>query len=219
MTKVSKINIETFIGKKHFLWFKEYREPTYGMTSLVDITAFYNHVKANGYPVYLSLIYLVTKALNEITEFRYRYDGTDILLYDRIDPAFTVMTDLGHYDNCDDVCIRGDFATFLIDAEREVARVKSGATLLKPQVDVRYDQFYITSSPWVEFLAITHPMNDSLFSYVPRISWDKFHFENGKATMHLNIVVHHALISGKPLADGFLKIQECLNKPETILFK
>jgi len=217
MNDYKKIAIDTFVGKKHFLWFKEYREPTYGMTSSIDITAFYDHVKKNGYPVFLSLVYLVTKALNEVTEFRYRYDGSDILLFDRIEPAFTVMTDLGHYDNCDEVVIRGDFKTFLAEAKPEVDRVKSGVQLAKPQLDTRYDQFYISSCPWVEFLAITHPMNDNLFAYIPRISWDKFHFENGKVTMHLNIVVHHALIAGKPLADGFLKVQEFMNKPEIVL--
>jgi len=217
MNPYRRIQLDTFLGRKHFLWFKEYREPTYGMTSQVDITAFHTYVKQHGLPVFLSLVYLVTKALNEVTEFRYRYDGTDIVLFERIDPAFTVMTDVGHYDNCDDVNIRGDLKMFLQDAAPEVARVKSGRQLEKPQHDERLDQFYISSCPWVEFLAITHPMNDTLFSYIPRLSWDKFHIDNSRVTMHLNIVVHHALIAGKPLADGFLKIQEFLNRPEVVL--
>ena len=217
MTPYKTIPVETFIGKKHFQWLKAYREPTYGMTTLVEITEFYNFVKKNGYPVYLSLVYLVTKALNEVVEFRYRYDGTDIRLYDWIDPAFTVMTNLGLYDNCDNVHLRGTFVEYLEDAAIEVASIKSGVHLTHPQVDERCDQFYISSSPWIEFLAITHPMNDTLFSYIPRIAWDKFHFEDNKVTMHLNIVVHHALISGKPLADGFLKIQEFLRNPSLVL--
>lgn len=217
MNNYRKIAVSNFLGLKHFLWFKKYREPTYGMTVLVDITAFYHYVKSKNYPVYLSLIYLVTQALNQVIEFRYRYDGQDILEYDRIDPAFTVMTDLGHYDNCDDVHLGANFQSFLDDALPKVARVKSGAQLANPQFDVRYDQFYISSAPWIEFLAITHPMDDNLFAYIPRVSWDKFHFENGRVSMHLNMVVHHALISGKPLADGFLKIQEYLNHPEATL--
>jgi len=212
-----KIAIDNFVGRKHFLWFKEYREPTYGMTSQVDITAFYNFVKTNGYPVFLSLVYLVTRALNEVIEFRYRYDGTDIILFDRIHPAFTVMTDLGHYDNCDEVDLHDDLRTFLNEAQPKVAYVKSGAQLAHPQFDTRYDQFYISSAPWIELTAVTHPMNDNLFAYIPRVTWDKFHFENDKVTMHLNIVVHHALISGKPLADGFIKVQELLNNPDRIL--
>jgi chloramphenicol O-acetyltransferase type A len=217
MNNHKQIDIGNFVGKKHFLWFKKYREPTYGMTSELDITTFYHHVKTQGHPMFLSLVYLVTMALNEVTEFRYRYDGTDIILFDRIDPAFTLMTDLGHYDNCDDVHLGVDFRAFLADAGPKVARVKSGASLANPQIDVRYDQFYISSCPWIEFLGVTHPMDDNLFAYIPRITWDKFHIENDKVTMHLNMVVHHALISGKPLADGFLKIQEFLNDPSRII--
>ncbi|HKM11630.1 MAG TPA: CatA-like O-acetyltransferase [Bacilli bacterium] len=216
MNQFAKIKVQDFNGRKHFVLFSNYTDPTYGITSLVDITTFYQYVKNHEHPIYLSLIYLVTKALNQVNEFRYRYNGEDILFFDKIDPAFTIMTDVGLYDNCDNVDIRADFATFLQDAKREIADIKKGQALNNPQIDERFDQFYFSSTPWMEFSAITHPMDNTLLAYIPRITWDKFHIEEEKVTMHININVHHALISGKPLADGFNKIQAYLNNPQDV---
>ncbi|MFA5481269.1 MAG: CatA-like O-acetyltransferase [Bacilli bacterium] len=216
MNNYKIIKVEDHAGRKHFNLFNQYSDPTYGITAQVNITNFYRYVKSHQLPVYLSLIFLVTKALNQITEFRYRFDGENIRLYERIDPAFTIMTDIGLYDNCDIVDIRGDFPTFLADAKDAIAIIKTGSDLAKPQADERLDQFYYTSTPWIEFLAITHPMNNGLFAYIPRVTWDKFHIESDCITMHLNIIVHHALVDGKPLADGFLKIQEYLSNPEQV---
>jgi len=216
MNSPTKINISEFIGRKHFQLFSRYTDPTYGITSLVDVTAFFHYAKSQGYPIYLSLIYLITKALNQIKEFRYRYDGESILLFDKIDPAFTIMTDIGLYDNCDIVNIRSDFFTFLADAKIAIDEIKKGDALANMQIDKRFDQFYFSSTPWMEFTGLTHPMDNNLLAYIPRITWDKFHITTEKITMHININVHHGLISGKPLADGFNKIQEYLFNPEKV---
>ncbi|MGI6713745.1 MAG: CatA-like O-acetyltransferase [Bacilli bacterium] len=217
MNRYQIIKIEDFIGQKHFRLFSKYSDPTYSLTTIVDLTAFYRYAKKHGYPIYLSLVYLITKALNQITAFCYRFDGENILLFDRIDPGFTVMTDMGVYDNCDDIDIHSDFHTFLQEAVPLVAEIKKGTYLSGEQIDVRLDKFYFSSLPWMEFTSLTQPIDNGPLAYIPRIAWDKFHFEDDKITMHLNFQVHHALIEGVHLGQAITQIQKYLNEPELIL--
>lgn len=204
-------------GRKHFHWFLTYDQPYYSITTAIDIGPFYRYVKQHQLPIYLSLIYAVTNALNTIEEFRYRYYDGEIRLYDKIHPAFTVMTDVGHYDNCDDVNITGDYQQFIKEAGALVDAIKKGTNLLSEQIDVRLDQYYITSVPWISIQSSTHPMKNNEFAFIPRIAWDKFVFIEDRVMINFNLVIHHSFISGKPLADAIIAVEKAMQNPRESL--
>lgn len=209
------IEIDSFPGRKHFRWFLDYDDPTYGMTVEMNLTKFYSFVKKRKLSTYLSLIYLVTCALNQIKEFRYRYQDGEILLFEKIDPAFTIMTNQGLFDNVDIVDLGTGFKDYLTRAQKAVDDIKLGVGLSNPQIDDRVDQYYFTCLPWISFKALTQPMTNNEFAFIPRIAWDKFVIdEDKKVICNFNIIVHHALIDGYPLSQGFIAIQDALNNPE-----
>lgn len=215
--KYQIIPLEKLPGKKYFKWFNTYDIPNYTTLVEMDITRFYKFIKEKGYPFYYSMIYLVNEALNQFPEFRYRMVGDQIVLFDHIDPSFTIMTDRGLYDNVNDVKIRNGFQQYLKDAQRIVAEIKTGKNLDNECFDDCVDQFYFTCIPWVSVKMMTHPMDKNPSIYVPRAAWDKIVFHGDKITVNLNLVVHHAFVDGYPCAMAFLKVQEYLDKPEEIL--
>ncbi|HEY8395934.1 MAG TPA: chloramphenicol acetyltransferase [Bacilli bacterium] len=208
------IDIEKWPRKEHYLRFKEYAHPYYGLTCRLNLTRFRKYQKEKNLPFFISFLYLIVKAMNEIEEFRLRMLGDEVVLFEEIHPAFTVMTDSSVYANC---FVRlAPFPEFLKNAEEIIEKTKKG--LEPPKIDVHpLSVYYITCLPWIDFTSLSHPMTDDAKDSIPRIAWGKFLEENGETYMSFSIQVNHALVDGYPCAKAFLKIQEYLNRPEQIL--
>lgn len=211
------IDIDNWKGKKHYLWFKKYPVHYYSLTSEVDITLFYHYIKRHNLPFFVSFMYLLTKALNEVEEFRLRVVDDKVVLYDVIHPAYTVMTETGVYDNCEND-YNEDYNLFRKLAEDAITLAKKGINMEKQYNDYnRFDQFYYTSLPWIDFTSANHPMPSDVTVYTPRILWGKYKVVGDRVVINLNMQVSHALIDGYPLSQAYLKFQELVNKPEQFL--
>lgn len=75
----------------HCQIFRNSVEPAFCVTFELDITNFLKEVKSRGFSFTMSLIYIVSKCANGIEEFRYRFVDGQVVLYDRIDTAFTYL--------------------------------------------------------------------------------------------------------------------------------
>jgi chloramphenicol O-acetyltransferase type A len=211
------IDLGNWPGRKHYLWFKDYAHPYYAITSRIIITKFRKFLKDRDLPFFISFLYLIVKALNNIKEFRLRIDGDRVILFDCIHPAFTVMTDSGIYDNCH--VEMAEFMEFLKKAKESIEAIKSGRKKgpSSYQEESRLDQYYLTCLPWIDFTSVSHPMTDDPKDTIPRIAWGKFIEDEKDTVISLSIQVNHALIDGYPLSLAFLKIQEMLDQPEKFL--
>lgn len=211
------IDINNWKGKKHYLWFKNYPTPYYSLTTRLDLTRFLRYIKENRFPFFVSFMYIANIALNEIEEFRLREVNNQVVLYDVIHPAYTIMTKDMVFENCEhEFCF--DYFEYKARAEEKIAIAKQGLKEEKSYNDLtRLDQYYFTCLPWLDFTSVTHPMPNDVTITVPRIAWGKYIEENGKTTMALNINVSHALVDGYPLARGINKIQEYLNQVERFI--
>lgn len=212
MDSYKVIDINNWIGKKHYLWFKEYAQPYYLIASEIDLTKFYEYIKKNNYGFFISLIYIVTKALNRIEEFRLRIVEEEVRLYDVINPAFTIMTDMGVFDNC----VGKFFDSFKDFCSYNIPLIEKGKKGINDEAynTGKYNEFFITSLPWLSIKAHTHPMTADKTDSFPRISWDKMVDVNGVKKINMSIQVNHALVDGYPLSKGFIEIQNALNNPE-----
>ena len=182
------------------MWFKNYPTPYYSLTTRLDLTRFLRYIKENRFPFFVSFMYIANIALNEIEEFRLREVNNQVVLYDVIHPAYTIMTKDMVFENCEhEFCF--DYFEYKARAEEKIAIAKQGLKEEKSYNDLtRLDQYYFTCLPWLDFTSVTHPMPNDVTITVPRIAWGKYIEENGKTTMALNINVSHALVDGYPLA-------------------
>ena len=90
MNNYEIINLNEWKRKVHFQVFRDYIEPSYCITFELDITEFLKKIK-NRYSFTFSMIYVVSKCANEIEEFRYRFLNGVVVLFDKIDTAFTFL--------------------------------------------------------------------------------------------------------------------------------
>ena len=218
---MKKINMENWHRNKTYEWFKKFSNSTYSMNVKMDVTNLLKHVKQNNESFFIDLLYIVLNGLNSIDEMRMRLVDDTPVIYEDINPAFTVMAKTGtfenvRFNNCD------NFEKFYQIALEHIENAKMQTQIKKENYNPEncYNEYYITCVPWVDFTQFTHPMPDDIASQcIPRVCWGKYVEQNGKYELTLNITVSHIFVDGYPLAKTFNRIQELLDKADEVLKK
>ena len=199
-------------------WFKTFANPCYGFDVKMDVSKVVEYSKKTNTSFFINVLYLVTIGLSSIEELRMREVKGEIRLYDKINPTFTVLTKIGIYENAGFKMI-DDYQGFYNKAKEVVEEVKNQDFVKETyNSDDYYDDYYMTCLPWLETVAMTHPLcdNNHSSSSCPRICWDKYRMENDKYVMMLNITVSHCFVDGYPLSCAFNQIQKNFNEIESI---
>ena len=213
------IKSEQLKNQSQYRWFKTFANPCYGLNVKMDVSEVVKYSKETKTSFFVNILYLITTALNSIEEFKIREVKDEIRIYDTINPTFTVMTDVGIYENAGFKMV-DDYKSFYKVAKEIIEKVKKQTSFKQTYNDsMLFDDYYMTCLPWISIEAMTHPLcennNESLT--VPRLCWDKYRIENGKHVMLLNITVSHCYIDGYTLSKGFAKIQENFDQTYSIL--
>lgn len=204
---------------KTYEWFKDFSNSTYGMNVRMDVTTLVKYAKQNNESFFIDLLYIVLKGLNSVEEMRMRLVDDKPVIFDDINPAFTVMTKTGTFEN---VRYQNNsvFKEFYKISSEKIEIAKEQLEIKKDDYNPKdcYNEYYITCVPWVDFTEFNHPIPDDIASQcIPRICWGKYVEKDGKYELTLNIMVSHIFVDGFPLATVFNKIQEYLNTAEEIL--
>jgi len=214
---LKKIDINNWNRKKIFNWFKSFSNSCWSMTKELDVTNLVKYTKESKTSFFINMLYVVVKTLNSLESMRMRLIGDEPVIYDNINPAYTVMTESGIFEN-----LRHDFIEeynqFYLLAKEKIKVVKKQ---LKSNdiynLENQYNEYYITCVPWVEFSNINHPIPDDKSSQsVPRICWGKYFERNDKYIINFNITVSHMFCDGYDVAQFFLKLQENLDSTRII---
>ncbi|MBQ7308013.1 MAG: chloramphenicol acetyltransferase [Clostridia bacterium] len=214
---MKEIDIQSWNRKKQFLWFNSFSNPCYCINVKMDCTKVVNICKENKKSFFVSFMYLVMKALNSIEEFRLRYIDGKVYLFDTINPAFTVMTDAGVFENVRHE-MKEDFVEFYDLSKKVIDEAKKEIKVKDEYNTNNFNEYYLTTTPWLDFESATHPIPDDKNSLsVPRICWGKYKKVDDKYLLTLNINVSHALVDGKPMCEAFNKIQDLLDRAEEFL--
>lgn len=212
------IDPKTLPRYSSFKYFSTFLNPCYGFDVEMDITNIFNLSKYRDESVFINLLYIICVSLNDIPEMRMRMLNNELIIHDTINPAYTVMTDLGAFENCVHQ-MTYDYEKFYEFAKEEIENHKHINKIKESYNDsLTYDEFYISCVPWLAFNSMTHPIpiGDKSNCSVPRIVWGKFYERERHIYMMLNITVSHAIVDGKQLSDAFNLIQDNLNKASKI---
>lgn len=216
---MKEIDIESWQRTKTYNWFNTFTNTTYSCNVIMDVTNLVEHTKKTKESFFIDMLYITVSGLNSIEEMRMRIVNDKPVLFDDINPAFTVMTEGGTFENArfDN---NKEFKEFYNTAEEIINNTKKQSKIKKENYNPEncWNEYYITCLPWVSFTSISHPMPDNKASQcIPRICWDKYRENNGKYELTLNITVSHLFVDGFPLAAAFNKIQKLLDSVNEIL--
>ena len=207
MNSYKIIDEKIWSRKIHCAIFRNYVEPNFCVTFEVDVTNFYKKIKSQNLSFTLSMVYAVCKCGNEIENFRYRFLNGKIVLFDKIDTAFTLLdteTELFKVVNVpfiENLQEYVELAKKLSDAQKEYFTAPLGN-----------DIFQCSPLPFLTYTHISHTISGKKDNATPLFDWGKFRAVEGKLFMPLSVQVHHSFVDGLHIGKFADRLQKFLNE-------
>jgi chloramphenicol O-acetyltransferase type A len=202
-----KVDVERWIRRDHFNFFRTFEEPYHGVCVRVDCTAAYAAAKRRGCSFFLYYLYQSVAAAQPIENFRYRIVGEDVYLYDRVDAGSTIGRSDGTF-GFGRMPYRETLEEFLAGANEEVERVRRSTGLGRPN---EVNLIRHSALPWIDFTSLSHARRFSVVDSSPLISFGKMTEAGGRRSMPVSIHVHHALVDGLHVGQWVEAFQERMN--------
>ena len=209
-----KIDLENWPRRKHFELYMGFEHPRFEISAHLDITSYYKLARQHKISFTVGLVYLVSRAANQIPEFRQRIRGKGVVQHHLVHPSFTILVDDDIFSFCY-VDYHSEFTVFEQRASLAIQQVKEQVEL--EDEPGRDDYLFLTSIPWVSFTSLSHPMPTHPGDCIPRISWGKFYQESEILKMPLSVDAHHALVDGLHVGRFFIEMERCLETPQGFL--
>lgn len=205
----NKIDIDNWVRKEHYRFFKTYDEPFWGITTNVDCTNTYRKSKELDIPFFIYYLYLSLKSVNQIEEFKYRIEGDEVYCYEVVHAAATVLRDNETF-GFSFIKYNEDLTIFTENAKEEIERVKNDNRLMPSGSGENV--IHYTTIPWISFSGVSHARRFSLKDSVPKIAFGKIIDENGRKLLPIAIHAHHALVDGLHAGKYLDLFQKLLDK-------
>lgn len=202
-----KIEIKDFERNNLFNHYNDKDNSFLYLTTKIDITNIY--IKCKNY--YASIAYFITLALNQIDNFKYRYEDNKIYKYDVLKPNFTQMfedNNIGFF-TCD---FKDKYSEFLIEYKSVQEKFKKNH---KSYANEDQGEVWFSYIPWFNVSSIITPFDKK--NTIPQFIWDKFVLEDGKYYINLTIMAHHGFVDGYHIGILLQKLNEIIENLDDYL--
>lgn len=207
----TRLDIENWPRKEHFLFFKQMEEPFFGITTTIDCTKAYKKAKQLETSFFVYYLHKTIAAVNAIESFRYRIIEDKIYIFDTINVSATIMRDDKSF-GFSLIEYSPDFDVFAANAFEEIERIKITPGLFTREF-ISENVIHFSAIPWVNFTSLSHARSYTFPDSCPKISFGKMMIdENGKRTMSMSVHVHHGLMDGYHVGQFVNYFQELMNK-------
>ncbi len=208
------IDLNTWVRRKHFDFFKNMANPCVNFCANVDITHLRTFVKKHNLPFTQTVVYIVSRTANTVKEFRYRIRDEQVVVHDQVHPSFTIMTDVEDIFTFCTVNYQAELKPFIAHTREVMDFRKNNPTLEdEPGQD---NLLFLSAIPWFSFTSFQHPMHAPPIDSVPRIAWGKYFEENGRIKMPLAVQAHHGLVDGVHIGKYYQHFQSLLDEPDKL---
>lgn len=187
----------------HCMIFRNSVEPAFCVTFEADITNFKKKIKEQGFSFTMSMVYAVCKAANEIEAFRYRFLDEKIVLFDKIDTAFTYLNSETNLFKVVNVPMKDNIAEY----------VELAAKTAKEQNEyftgpLGNDVFQCSPMPWVTYTHISHTNSGKKDNATPLFDWGKYYEKDDKIFIPISVQAHHSFVDGLHIGQFVERLQE-----------
>lgn len=191
----------------HCSVFRNSLEPQYCVSLELDITKFLDMVQRKGISFTFSMIYCVSTCANAIEEFRYRFLDGKVVLYDKIETAFTYLNHDTELFKVVRVALADSLEEY-VSLARDVAE-KQKEYFTGP---LDNDVFQFSPFPWISFTHVSHTISGKKDKATPIFVWGKFYEKQGKTVLPFSVQVHHSFIDGIHIGKFVENLQKTLDE-------
>lgn len=199
------IDIENWERREFYEHFINEVICTYSITVNLDITPLKEQ------RLYPAMIWLLTKTVNEMPEFRTSLTKEGLGVYDSMHPMYTVFNKQnGNFSGIWSY-FSEDYSEFLKSYEAD-EREYSGSKRYTPKAGTPENSFNISMLPWLEFTSVNINVFDDGKFLLPIFTMGKYFERDGRRMLPLSIQVHHAVCDGYHVGVFVDKLQDKINR-------
>ena len=189
--KYEVIDESTWERATHCMVFRNSIEPAFCVTFEADITKFKNKVKEEGLSFTLAMVYAICKCANEVEALRYRFLDGKVVLYERIDTAFTYLKKETNLFKVVNVPFIDNLSQYVALASKTAEEQQDYFT-----APLGNDVFQCSPMPWVTYTHISHTNSGKKDNATPLFDWGKYYENGGRTLIPISIQANHAFVDG-----------------------
>ena len=201
------IDEKTWERNMHCMVFRNSVEPAFCVTFEADITNFLQHVRKQNFSFTLAFVYVVCKCANEIESFRYRFLDGNIVLFDKIDTAFTYLNKDTELFKVVNVPMHDTMKEYVELAAQTAEGQKEYFT-----GPLGNDVFQCSPMPWVTYTHISHTNSGKKDNATPLFDWGKYYVKDGRVMMPVSVQAHHSFVDGIHIGQFVDKLQRYIDE-------
>ena len=185
----SPIDLQSWERREYFEHYMNTVPCTYSLTLPLDVTPL------EGVPLYPSLLWAITTAVNTVPQFRTGMKDGVPGIFDRMHPAYTVLDRESKHFSSIWTEYHPVYGVFEQRVREDIAQYgASGKLFSKPgQPENCFD---VSMAPWLDFTAFNLNLYDSRRYTLPIFTLGKLEERDSKKVLPLAIQVHHAVCDG-----------------------
>jgi chloramphenicol O-acetyltransferase type B len=155
----------------------------------------------------MALIYAVSKCANDIEEFRYRFVDGKVVIFNRIETAFTYLNKETELFKVVNVEMKYTLEEYVVAATKVATNQKEYFT-----GPLGNGVFQFSPLPWVTYTHISHTNSGKKDNATPLFDWGKYFKKDGKIILPFSVQVHHSFIDGIHIGKLTDSLQNYLNE-------
>lgn len=152
---------------------------------------FLQFVREKHYSLTFALIYIVSQCANKIEAFRYRFVDGQVVLFDKIDTAFTYLNRETELYKVVNVPLQDSLVKYEVLA-RKMA-VEQAVYFTGPLAN---DVFRFSPLPWINYTQLSHTNSGRKDNATPLFDWGKYFVRDGKVFLAFSVQAHHSFVDG-----------------------
>ena len=199
------IDFQTWKRKEFYEHFTKEVVCTYSTTVNLDITNLKN------YRLYPTIIWLLTKTVNAMPEFRTAITAEGVGIYDQMHPAYTIFNHENKNFSGIWTEFHPDYKTFLRAYEEDTKKYATFSQYA-PKPNRPENSFDISMIPWVTFTSFNINVYDEGKYLLPIFTLGKYFDDHEKRLIPLSIQVHHAVCDGYHIGLFVQMLQTQINR-------
>ena len=201
------IDEKTWDRAMHCMVFRNSVEPAFCVTFEADITAFKARVKEAKLSFSMAMTYAVCKCANEVEAFRYRFLDGQVVLFDKIDTAFTYLNEETQLFKVVNVPFVEDLKEYCELAQDTAQKQKEYFT-----GPLGNEVFQCSAMPWVTYTHISHTNSGKKDNATPLFDWGKYYEKDGKTLIPISVQAHHSFVDGLHIGQFVERLQKFFNE-------
>ena len=191
----------------HCMVFRNSVEPAFCVTFEADITKFKKKVKEESLSFTLAMVYTICKCANEVEALRYRFLDGKVVLYERIDTAFTYLNKDTELFKVVNVPFIDNLPEYVTLASKTAEEQQDYFT-----APLGNDVFQCSPMPWVTYTHISHTNSGKKDNATPLFDWGKYYEKDERVLIPISIQAHHSFVDGIHIGQFVDALQKFFNE-------